>query len=314
VSHIVHKKKPLIRLVSGVVVAAVTAGSAVLVSGVADATVPEGTLGSLTIQPASGTDQELMSSTTSAPCPNDPNDTRAEQLLVGPVQTDGTAPEATAVFPDSNPYPVTRINSSQFSKTQPFGQLFNTTLNSAATTRGKTLQTGEYHLTTRCLNSSGITVFGTFTGGLIFDTLTHYTVIPSPGGTPTPVVPTPTPVGPTPTPVVPTPTPVGVPTPTPVAGATATTTMLNVIRVPLFFGSVGFAIPIARVTPFNAAGIVQFKDGATDLGGPVRVAGGFVFGGFFLLPAGPHTLTAEFIPDDPAAFQPSTSRTVKFRF
>ena len=54
VSHIVRKKRLSTRLVSGAVVAAVTAGSALLVSGVAGATVPAGSLGSLTTQPASG--------------------------------------------------------------------------------------------------------------------------------------------------------------------------------------------------------------------------------------------------------------------
>jgi hypothetical protein len=46
----------------------------------------------------------------------------------------------------------------------------------------------------------------------------------------------------------------------------------------------------------------------------VPVAGGFAFGGFFMLPAGSHSLTAEFTPADPATFTPSTSNTVRFRF
>ncbi len=72
-------------------------------------------------------------------------------------------------------------------------------------------------------------------------------------------------------------------------------------------------IPIANVAP-HAAGTVQLKDGATDVGSPVPVAGGFAFGGFFVLTQGSHSLTAEFTPADPSAFQPSTSNTVTFRF
>ncbi len=328
-----HKKRLLTRLVSGAAVATVTAGSTVLVSGVAGATVPAGSLGSLTAQPAEGDDAALMSSTTSGPCPNDPNDTRADQLLVGPVQPDGTAPDPTAVFPDSNPFPVTRINAPQFSKTQPFVQQFNTTLRDAATQRGKTLQVGEYHLITHCLNSTGLTVFGTFTGGLTFDTPTHYTAINTATPTPTPIVtPTPTPIvtpTPTPTPVVtptPTPTPIVTPTPTPVVtptpivtptpgpGVKATRTKLHVIHISLPFGLGVFVIPIANVAPFNASGTVQLKDGTTSLSVPVPVAGGFAFGGFFVLPAGSHSLTAVFTPADPGAFQPSTSNPVTFRF
>ncbi len=72
-------------------------------------------------------------------------------------------------------------------------------------------------------------------------------------------------------------------------------------------------IPLVNVTP-NAAGTVQFMDGTTDLGGPVSVSAGFAFGGFSVLPAGNHSVTAVFTPDDPASFQPSTSKIVKFRF
>lgn len=72
-------------------------------------------------------------------------------------------------------------------------------------------------------------------------------------------------------------------------------------------------IPVADVTP-NGTGTIQFKDGPTNVGGPVPVAVGFAFGGFFVLPAGSHSLTAEFTPADPATFAPSTSNTVRFRF
>jgi hypothetical protein len=76
----------------------------------------------------------------------------------------------------------------------------------------------------------------------------------------------------------------------------------------------GFVIPIANVSPVNAAGTVQFMDGSTNLGGPVRVAGGTAVGPFTTLPRGPHSVKAVFTPTNPTAFQPSTSKTVNFTF
>lgn len=63
----------------------------------------------------------------------------------------------------------------------------------------------------------------------------------------------------------------------------------------------------ARVVPPNAAGTVVFKDGNTPIAGPVPVIGGIAVGGLMSLPVGPHSVTAMFVPSNPAAFQPSTS-------
>ncbi|MGH3846792.1 MAG: Ig-like domain-containing protein [Pseudonocardiaceae bacterium] len=68
------------------------------------------------------------------------------------------------------------------------------------------------------------------------------------------------------------------------------------------------------MAPTNAVGKVQFKDGATNLGGPVTVTGGVAIGPFTTLPAGPHSITATFTPTNPANFKPSTSNTVNFNF
>ncbi|HEV7451875.1 MAG TPA: hypothetical protein VGO16_10900 [Pseudonocardiaceae bacterium] len=97
---------------------------------------------------------------------------------------------------------------------------------------------------------------------------------------------------------------------------TATTTTLSVTQIPLppAFGRGGYALPIARVAPFNAAGTVQFKDGSTNIGAPARVHGDVAFGGLVSLPPGPRSLTATFIPAKLAAFQLSTSNTVAFTF
>jgi TolB protein len=89
---------------------------------------------------------------------------------------------------------------------------------------------------------------------------------------------------------------VNAPTPTPsppAPGITDTTTTLQVAPNP------GFTfvpeILIARVSPLNAVGTVQFLDGTTPLGGPVPVFGGFAWL-MTPLPTGTHSVTAMFIP------------------
>ena len=73
-------------------------------------------------------------------------------------------------------------------------------------------------------------------------------------------------------------------------------------------------LPIAQVTPNNAAGTVQFKDGNTNLDGPRHVIGGFAIGQLTFLGGGSHSITAVFTPANPAAFQPSTSAADTFTF
>jgi outer membrane biosynthesis protein TonB len=137
---------------------------------------------------------------------------------------------------------------------------------------------------------------------------------PTPATTPTPT-PIATPTTPTPSPS-PTPrsTPTATPTPIPAPGATATTTTLTVIRVPLPFALGGLVIPIANVTPRNADGTVQFTDAGHNLGPAATVHGGVAIGLIAVLGKRSHSITAQFTPTDPAAFQSSTSKTVMFRF
>jgi Bacterial Ig-like domain (group 3) len=73
-------------------------------------------------------------------------------------------------------------------------------------------------------------------------------------------------------------------------------------------------IPITTVSPFNAAGTVQFIDSGHNLGGPVRMVGGQAIGPLTLLSRSSHSITAMFTPDNPTAFKPSTSNTVNFTF
>lgn len=67
----------------------------------------------------------------------------------------------------------------------------------------------------------------------------------------------------------------------------------------------------ATVSPV-AAGTVQFKDGAANLGAPVAVAAGSATLSVTTLNAGAHSITATFTPTDPSAFSASTSAGVNY--
>jgi hypothetical protein len=67
----------------------------------------------------------------------------------------------------------------------------------------------------------------------------------------------------------------------------------------------------ATVTP-TAAGTVQFKDGATNLGSPVTVSGGQALFSTTTLSVATHTITAVFSPTDTAAFTGSTSPGITY--
>jgi hypothetical protein len=69
----------------------------------------------------------------------------------------------------------------------------------------------------------------------------------------------------------------------------------------------------ATITPSTAAGSVQFTNGTTPLGNPVRVAGGTA-SITPTLPVGIHLLTAVFTPDpnSVAFFTRSRSNTVPY--
>ena len=90
--------------------------------------------------------------------------------------------------------------------------------------------------------------------------------------------------------------------------ATATHITLTVAPNPAFHGIP--VVLIATVTPFTAAGTVQFFDGTTPLGAPVPVLAGVAFFTTSALTTGTHTLTAVFTPTNPTAFGPSTSPPV----
>ncbi|HKS52652.1 MAG TPA: Ig-like domain repeat protein [Pseudonocardiaceae bacterium] len=89
---------------------------------------------------------------------------------------------------------------------------------------------------------------------------------------------------------------------------------LTIIEIPMPLNLGGIAIPIAQVTPTDAAGTVQCQDGTTNLGGPVPVDTGTAIGPIYVLHTGSHSLTATFTPTNPANVQPLTSNTVTFTF
>ncbi|HEY2764097.1 MAG TPA: Ig-like domain repeat protein [Pseudonocardiaceae bacterium] len=176
------------RLVSGALVSAM-AGAVLLVGGVANAAPPAGTLGSLTITPATGTDISAVSARTSAACPS--NSDSANMLIVGPIGA------ANPTFPASNPYPIVTTNSATFSTVAPFDLPFRKILRDAATERGTTLQTGEYDITAQCGAGFPFAVTGTFTGAMYFTSPTAYqTTDPNAGPTATTTTLTTNPVSP----------------------------------------------------------------------------------------------------------------------
>jgi hypothetical protein len=94
-----------------------------------------------------------------------------------------------------------------------------------------------------------------------------------------------------------------------VTGPTATTiTLASSPASPVTSG-----VPVtvtATIAPLTAAGTVQFKDGANNLGNPVPVTNGVATGTTSTLVSGSHQLTAVFTPTDPRAFSASTSPPV----
>lgn len=98
---------------------------------------------------------------------------------------------------------------------------------------------------------------------------------------------------------------------TPGAAGTATTTGLTTYPAsPVRQGTQ--VVLNATVAPATAAGIIQFKDGATNLGNPVIVSNGAASGTTSTLAVGGHQLTAVFTPTNPAVFGASTSPVLAF--
>jgi hypothetical protein len=256
-------------LASGTLVVAVVVGATLLTGRAATAAPPTGTLGSLTITPAIGSDTIAPTARTSGPCPTTAN--AANMLITGPVGV------ADPTFPPNNPYPIVTFTEISFSTTDPFDLSFELSLQDAATDRGKPLQAGEYDLTAQCIKRLGGGVEGAFTGAMFFTSPTAWQTTDPTGG----------------------------------EGPAATTTTLT--TSPGGPVETGTEVTLnAAVTPVGALGSVQFKDGDTDIGGPVAVSSGTASTTTSTLSAGTHQLTAVFMPTDSTTFDASTSSAVSF--
>jgi hypothetical protein len=102
------------------------------------------------------------------------------------------------------------------------------------------------------------------------------------------------------------------PVPFTVSGAAPTNTTLSASSTatpPVQGSSVVLA---ATVSPMTAAGTVQFRDGATNIGDAVAVASGTASQTTTTLTVGSHQLTAVFTPTDATLYGPSTSSAVTF--
>ncbi|MGH3972613.1 MAG: Ig-like domain repeat protein [Pseudonocardiaceae bacterium] len=97
-----------------------------------------------------------------------------------------------------------------------------------------------------------------------------------------------------------------------VSGATATNTTLSASSSdsPVVEGST--VELTATVTPTDAAGTVQFRDGSANIGDAVTVSNGTASQTTTTLDAGSHQLTAVFTPTNTALFSGSTSSPVTF--
>lgn len=175
---IIVGKKISAQLLSGTLVAVVVAGSAFLMSEIANAAPPAGTLGTLTITPPTGTDITAMSARTSAPCPETADS--SVMFITGPVGA------ATQTFPPDNPFPIVTTTKASFSTIDDFELPFGLTLKDAATDRSTTLAAGEYDLTAKCVKGLTQESFGAFTGAIYFTDPTTYQANDLAGGTPTP--------------------------------------------------------------------------------------------------------------------------------
>ncbi|HEX6360858.1 Ig-like domain-containing protein [Actinophytocola sp.] len=154
-----RKGKLLRRIGAGALVFAATTAALLGATGVALAAPPPGTLGSLTVNPGSGSDLTAIRVTTSAGCSSDSD---AYNVLV-------QGPGAFA-----SGYLITSTGSAGFSTSGSFDIFFGVTMKDAAADLGTTLVVGEYPVIARCVDEFSGDVKGTFTASLYFTSPTAY--------------------------------------------------------------------------------------------------------------------------------------------
>ncbi|PZS18182.1 MAG: hypothetical protein DLM60_12150, partial [Pseudonocardiales bacterium] len=126
-------------------------------NAVASATGPAGTL---TFMPTTGSDQTIVTATTSGGCPT--GTTQDLMTVVGPIG--GT----NQPFPPSNPYVIHQPEATTLSLTDPFEVGEDNSLLQAVVDRGQQQVTpGEYQFTVHCQND-GNQEFATFIGSQFF--------------------------------------------------------------------------------------------------------------------------------------------------
>lgn len=247
-------------------VLAVIGATAMLSGGAANAVPPPGTLGSLTLTPATGSDLSLVDVTTSGGCPS-----TADSYIVTVNGPGG--------FTN---FPIVGNTTVGISHDGPFSAPFGLTMRDAAGLQG--VVPGEYDVTLQCIDGFTLQVFGTFTTAMYFTNPTAYTTsAPNPIQTPT--------RGPTPPPTVyadifdPPPPPQLSVTPDSPVTANTMETLTASIAVGVF-----------------GPGSILFMDNDTNIGSSVPVVAGGASIATTLQP-GTHTLTATFTghcPTDPS--------------
>jgi hypothetical protein len=136
-----------------------SAGLVVLGATAANAAPPAGTLGTLTNNPATGTDVLAPKVHTSAGCPTTSDAYNA--VLTGP----GAFAPGFLIVPTQSP---------NFSTTAGFDVQLGVSFKDAATDLGTTIVAGEYDITVNCVDSFLGDVKGTFTGAFYFTSPTAY--------------------------------------------------------------------------------------------------------------------------------------------
>jgi Bacterial Ig-like domain (group 3)/WxL domain surface cell wall-binding len=155
----VRNSKIVRRLLGAAFAALTVAGATMLTAGVAQAAPPPGTLGNLTMTPATGTDLTAPRVRTSAGCTLDSD--AYNVFVFGP-----------GAF--SAGFLITATSSAGFSQTGPFDIFFGSNMRDAAADLGTTIVAGEYPVIAQCVDSFLGDVKGTFTMSMYFTSPTAY--------------------------------------------------------------------------------------------------------------------------------------------
>jgi LPXTG-motif cell wall-anchored protein len=154
----VHRDRFLTKLERNTLIVAVVAGATLCIGGTSHAAAPASVLGSLTLDPATGSDQATPNVTTSGGCPA-PAD-RYQVLVNGPNLTN---------------YAIRAVAADGFSANSPISTSFGVSMKDAASDQGAwPITAGQYDVTFQCLHGLQATVVGTYTTAMIFTSATEY--------------------------------------------------------------------------------------------------------------------------------------------